>query len=350
MLLTFHLPPHRPTKTVQWLRLRPWCVGHFHVRCHSSILSHLHTDHNQQPTPDLKRLARILTNKAIGLVLGGGAARGCAHAGVIKAMQEAGIAIDLVGGTSIGSMVSALWAMNTNYDTFHKAVEYLCKARLNNLMFLLWDLTFPLTSFFTGHYFNRAIRDSIGESICIEDLWLPYFCLSTDVTMATQRVHMFGSLWRYVRASMSLAGYLPPLCDPLDGHLLLDGVYTNNLPADVMHHQMTGTKTIFAVDVGRSAFEEYSSFGDHLSGWWVLFSRLFPWCTAVKVPNIIEVQSRVGYVLSERQLQEVKSGNFCHYLRPPIDHVGSLQFAKFDDIFKIGYLYAKEYFAQKSPD
>lgn len=48
------------------------------------------------------------------------------------------------------------------------------------------------------------------------------------------RVHRSGLLWAYVRASMSLAGYLPPLCDPMDGHLLLDGGYVNNLPADVM--------------------------------------------------------------------------------------------------------------------
>ena len=58
-----------------------------------------------------------------------------------------------------------------------------------------------------------------------------------------------GSLWRYVRASMTLSGYLPPMCDPLDGHLLVDGGYVNNLPADIMHQRM-GAQTIIAVDVG----------------------------------------------------------------------------------------------------
>ena len=63
-----------------------------------------------------------------------------------------------------------------------------------------------------------------------QDLWIPYFCVTTDITDSKMRVHTSGCLWRYVRSSMSLSGYLPPLCDPVDGHLLLDGGYVNNLP------------------------------------------------------------------------------------------------------------------------
>lgn len=80
-----------------------------------------------------------------------------------------------------------------------------------------------------GKSFNNLIRKTFGEKQ-IEDLWLPYFCITTDITDSKMRVHTSGSLWRYVRASMSLSGYLPPLCDPVDGHLLLDGGYVNNLP------------------------------------------------------------------------------------------------------------------------
>ena len=64
----------------------------------------------------------------------------------------------------------------------------------------------------------------------LQDLWIPYFCITTDITESKMRVHTSGSLWRYVRSSMSLSGFLPPLCDPVDGHLLLDGGYVNNLP------------------------------------------------------------------------------------------------------------------------
>lgn len=65
------------------------------------------------------------------------------------------------------------------------------------------------------------------------------------------RLHRSGPLWAYVRSSMSLAGYLPPLCDPVDGHYLLDGGYVNNLPADVMR-TVFGARCIIAVDVGSS--------------------------------------------------------------------------------------------------
>ena len=61
---------------------------------------------------------------------------------------------------------------------------------------------------------------------------MPYYCVTTDVTESKMKVHTSGCLWRYVRASMSLSGYLPPLCDPVYGHLLLDGGYVNNLPGN----------------------------------------------------------------------------------------------------------------------
>ncbi|XP_011837447.1 PREDICTED: neuropathy target esterase [Mandrillus leucophaeus] len=91
------------------------------------------------------------------------------------------------------------------------------------------DLTYPVTSMFTGSAFNRSIH-RVFQDKQIEDLWLPYFNVTTDITASAMRVHKDGSLWRYVRASMTLSGYLPPLCDPKDGHLLMDGGYINNLP------------------------------------------------------------------------------------------------------------------------
>jgi lysophospholipid hydrolase len=69
---------------------------------------------------------------------------------------------------------------------------------------------------------RRKIYDVFHDKM-IEDLWLPFFCVTTDISSLTVRVHSVGSLWRYVRASMTLSGYLPPIGDPIDGHLLVDG-------------------------------------------------------------------------------------------------------------------------------
>lgn len=74
---------------------------------------------------DFSRLARFLTGTSIGVVLGGGGARGSAHVGMIKAMIEADIPIDMIGGTSIGSFMGALWAEENNYERFHnRAYEW----------------------------------------------------------------------------------------------------------------------------------------------------------------------------------------------------------------------------------
>lgn len=125
-------------------------------------------------------MARILTGNAIGLVLGGGGARGAAHVGVIRAIREQGIPIDIVGGTSIGSLIGGIYA-----DTPDERVEERAKAWFE-YMTSLWrkilDLTWAHSAMFRGAGFNSSIQDVFGEQE-IEDLWIPYFCISTDISL-----------------------------------------------------------------------------------------------------------------------------------------------------------------------
>ena len=151
-----------------------------------------------------------------------------------------------------------------------------------------------------------------------------HFCVTTDITESKMRVHSAGSLWRYVRASMSLSGYMPPLCDPVDGHLLLDGGYVNNLPgtavylcyfsltaeqlffgcdrsqfswlrshnaiyvllllADVIASQ--GVATIIAVDVGSEDNNDLTNYGDHISGWYLLWNKINPFAKKIRVRTL----------------------------------------------------------------
>uniref|UniRef100_A0A8B9RP98 lysophospholipase n=1 Tax=Astyanax mexicanus TaxID=7994 RepID=A0A8B9RP98_ASTMX len=140
-----------------------------------------------------------------------------------------------------------------------------------------------------------------------------------------------GSLWRYVRASMTLSGYLPPLCDPKDGNLLMDGGYINNLPADIARN--IGAKTVIAIDVGSQDETDLCNYGDSLSGWWLLWKRINPWAEKVKVPDMAEIQSRLAYVSCVRQLEVVKKSAYCEYIRPPIDRFKTMDFGKFDEIY-----------------
>ncbi|KFW89336.1 Patatin-like phospholipase domain-containing protein 7, partial [Phalacrocorax carbo] len=228
-----------PSRTVEWLNMRSWCSAHLHLHCPRRVFSkrslpkliEMYERVFQKPPDrhsDFSRLARVLTGNAIALVLGGGGARGCSQVGVIRALIEAGIPVDMIGGTSIGAFMSALYAEERSYNQMRiKARQWAMV--MNSVFKTILDLTYPITSMFSGAAFNNSIN-SIFKDKQIEDLWIPYFTITTDITASAMRVHTDGSLWRYVRASMSLSGYMPPLCDPKDGHLLMDGGYINNLP------------------------------------------------------------------------------------------------------------------------
>ncbi|XP_053154782.1 patatin-like phospholipase domain-containing protein 6 isoform X6 [Hemicordylus capensis] len=340
-----------PARTVEWLNMRSWCSGHLHIKCPRRVFSRRSPnklremyekvfEKNADRHSDFSRLARVLTGNTIALVLGGGGARGCSHIGVIKAMEEAGIPIDLIGGTSIGSFIGALYAEERSaVRTKQRAREW--AKSMNSVFATVLDLTYPITSMFSGSAFNTSIH-KVFQDKQIEDLWLPYFNVTTDITASAMRVHKDGSLWRYVRASMTLSGYLPPLCDPKDGNLLMDGGYINNLPADIARNM--GAKTVIAIDVGSQDETDLCNYGDSLSGWWLLWKRLNPWAEKIKVPDMAEIQSRLAYVSCVRQLEVVKSSSYCEYIRPPIDRFKTMDFGKFDEIYDVGYQHGKVVF------
>ncbi|XP_058495644.1 patatin-like phospholipase domain-containing protein 6 isoform X4 [Solea solea] len=337
-----------PSRTVEWLNMRSWCSGHLHLKCPRRVFS------RRSPTKlrdvyekvfektadrhsDFSRLARVLTGNSIALVLGGGGARGCSHVGVIKAMEEAGIPIDIVGGTSIGSFIGALYAEERSAVRTKQRAREWAKA-MNSVFKTVLDLTYPITSMFSGSAFNTSIY-KVFQDKQAEDLWLPYFNVTTDITASAMRVHQDGCVWRYVRASASYTPYLPPLCDPKDGHLLVDGCYVNNVPADIARNM--GARTVIAIDVGSQDETDLCNYGDCLSGWWLLWKRINPWAEKVKVPDMAEIQSRLAYVSCVRQLEVVKKSAYCEYIRPPIDRFKTMDFGKFDEIYDVGFQHGK---------
>uniref|UniRef100_A0A673Z001 lysophospholipase n=1 Tax=Salmo trutta TaxID=8032 RepID=A0A673Z001_SALTR len=342
-------PP--PQGTVEWLNMRSWISRHLHLSCPRRVFSkrslpkliEMYQRVFQKPADrhsDFSRLARVLTGNAIALILGGGGARGCSQVGIMHALSEAGIPVDLVGGVSIGSLMGGLYAEDRSHCRMRmRAREW--AMGMTSVFKKVLDLTYPITSMFSGAAFNSSIY-TVFKGKQIEDLWIPYFNITTDITASTMRVHTDGSLWRYVRASMSLSGYLPPLCDPKDGHLLMDGGYINNLPADVARSM--GAKVVIAIDVGSQDETNLTNYGDSLSGWWLLWKRLNPLAEKVKVLNMAEIQTRLAYVCCVRQLESVKSSDYCEYIRPPIDRYRTLEFGKFDEIAEVGYQHGKTVF------
>jgi hypothetical protein len=185
---------------------------------------------------DILRLSRKILGRRIGLVLTGGGARGCSQVGIIRALKEAGIDFDIVGGCSMGAFIAALYADQTySWYVLPTLLRYFSE-RMSSWWRQSLDLTIPIVAWFTGHHFNRTLWKFFGET-CIDDLWIDYFCVSTDLSRLNLRIHRRGLdsddyLWRLVRGSMTLCGVVPPLCDR-HGNILVDGGYLNNRPADI---------------------------------------------------------------------------------------------------------------------
>ncbi|KAK3828550.1 MAG: hypothetical protein J3Q66DRAFT_376564 [Benniella sp.] len=354
-----------PGSTAAWLKSRVWVHAHHHVQMpltgptmlretarkktimnlrdhlEKFYISKRHSTVQKSPAfngtrSDFARLARRLTGRTVGLVLGGGGARGISHIGVIKALEEAGIPVDIVGGTSIGAFIGGLYARESdNVAIFGRAKMF--AGRMAAKWRMVADFTYPVTSWTTGHAFNRGIWKCFSDTQ-IQDFWLPYYCNTTNITFSRMEIHQAGYAWRYVRASMSLSGFLPPLCD--NGHMLVDGGYMDNLPVDFM--KSLGANTIFAVDVGSDDDTSLHHFGDSLSGWLVLLNRWNPFSTVYRnIPNLADLQSRLAYVSSVKQLEAAKATPGIFYLKPPVQEFGTLEFGRFLEICDVGYQYGK---------
>lgn len=287
---------------------------------------------------DFHRLARRLRGKSVGLVLGGGGARGIAHIGVIRALEESGIPIDIVGGTSIGAFIGALYARDADVVPMYGRAKKFA-GRMGSMWRFALDLTYPSASYTTGHEFNRGIFKTFGNSQ-IEDFWLQFYCNTTNISKSRMEIHDSGYVWRYVRASMSLAGLLPPLCD--EGSMLLDGGYIDNLTVAHMKARM-GADIIFAIDVGSLVDHTPQNFGDSLSGFWAWWNRFNLFSSFPNPPTLSEIQGRLAYVSSVDALERAKQMQGVMYMRPPIDPFGTLEFGRFDEILRAGYLYGREY-------
>jgi predicted acylesterase/phospholipase RssA len=281
---------------------------------------------------DFARLARFLAGAAVGVVLGGGGARGFAHLGVLRALAEAGVPIDWVGGTSIGAIIAALAAQRLSPG----ASLALCKGHFVSLR----DPTLPLVSLLAGRRI-RAQLDRVFGALEIEDLPLPYLCVSTNLSRATQTVHERGSLVRAIRASSSLPGILPPVSLGTDLHV--DGALVNNLPIDVMAANPE-IGAVIAVDVSQEVeMRAPVDFASELSGWRLLWQRLGPRASQVEVPTIMNLLTRsalVASIYSARERHAAEAASL--YLRVPVADLRLLAFDRIEEIAERGYESTRE--------
>jgi len=307
-----------PTGTARWLDTRK-VDAHFHVRDGSD--------------GDFRRLARLITGRAVGLALGGGGGRGFTHIGVIRAMYELGIPIDWVGGTSIGSLVGAHCAGRLDARSIGAMVQWgLREGKPMN------DYTLPIVAMLSGAGFERTYVLMYQDTL-IEDLWINYFAVTANLTTGQAIAHERGLLRKYVRASSSIPGLVPPVPD--EGCLLADGGLLNNLPADLVRQRLQGGHVV-AVNVNPTS-DPYASadYGQSLSGWSLALQAINPFGPRLRVPNIHAILDRMTCIGSIQQAESVVKKTADVYLHPPVGDIGVFDLDEVEAVAEVGYRYAR---------
>jgi NTE family protein len=293
------------------------------------LASHaFHRHHLVRGPADLARVARLLSGRANGVVLSGGGARGFAHIGVLRALQEARWPIDAIGGTSIGAIIGAGWAMGWDYRELSERIRRTF-VDTNPLS----DYTIPLVSLLSGRKVGRLLRQEFTD-VDIADLALPFFCVSANLTTGQAAVHRDGPLWLWLRASIAIPGVLPPV---FSGHeVYVDGGTINNLPIDVMREKLDGS--VIGVDVGAYRGFDTNVEATEMPPWW----HLSRWLQRDRYGmNIMKILLRAGMINSasmaatQRRLADT-------YIAPPLDAVDLLDWQAFSRVVEIGYRHACE--------
>jgi NTE family protein len=322
ILVLLHPAERRsPSGTALWLKRRP-LTAHLHIR--------------PALQRDIARLARMVSRTGVGLVLAGGGARGLAHIGVHRALQERGIEIDVVGGTSIGSVMAAYVATDRGSDAVTANARRAFSANPTGDFNLL-----PLLSLIKGKRLRRIVKQGLQDltgqdDAQIEDLWKSYYCVATNYSKATEQIVRSGSLQDAILASIAIPGALPPLIS--DGDLLCDGGTFNNFPVDVMRGTR-GIGRVIGVDLSfrKPRRIEHAE----VPGTWALLrDRLRPRAQRrYKLPSLAAYLMNVTILYSTSRQREGRKLTDV-YMNPPLDRVGMLQWDRFDQIVKQGYEHA----------
>lgn len=307
LLVLLHEDDALPSGTSRWLSARR-VTRHHHVRL-------------SRPG-DIDRVARFLADRAVGLVLGAGGARGFAHIGVLRVLQDAHIPIDLVAGTSMGSAMAAQHAMGWSPDRITETAD-----EVWNRIRPHTEYTLPLLSLVRGRSAQRCGEMMYGTT-CIEDLWLPYFCVSADLTDASMYVHRDGSLLLAVTASSSLPAVIVPT--QAGDHLLCDGSLFNTLPVNLARAFGCGTVIASRVSVPQDkdfAYEQIPSLRD------VLKAKLRR--NPLRYPSIMSVLLRSSMLAAvDQENRESLSADLL--FAPSLEQFGLMDFTALRPIVAAG--------------
>ena len=273
---------------------------------------------------EVARLARFLTGRARGLVLGGGGALGAAHVGIHFAMREAGLGVDAYAGTSAGGALGAALAMDLPRAEIVDRAEdiFLTNKSLRRWTVPRYGLVDPATT-------DRMLQQHYGEG-AVEDLPNPFFAVAADLVGNEAVVMERGPLWEAVRATCSIPALLPPFIDR-EGRVLVDGGVMDNLPVDAMRARKRGPNAAVILGPSRwqrtdAAYADYPSTRRMLAESVPLRRR---GRKGPRLPKIGQVLTRTLLLASDAQAQDALTRTQL-VLQPPLPKgMGILSWARF---------------------
>ncbi|KYX39064.1 patatin-like phospholipase family protein [Vibrio parahaemolyticus] len=282
------------------------------------------------------------TRPKVAVVLAGGGAKGAAHIGVLKALEEMHIPVDIITGTSMGAYVGGLYATGMSADEIESFIysvdwnsgyrdrvdrsqrrvrdkEYEDRYQITTDLGLRFGEVRAPTGVVQGQNMLRVLRETtgnLGRFDSFDELAIPYRSVATDILELDEVVIGNGYLVDAMMASMSVPGALPPY--KLNGHMLVDGGVVNNMPVDVA--RAMGADVVIAVDIST----DYKTEDD--------FTGLFT--VADQLSNYLVRRS------TQQQVETLQEQDV--YIRPNVGQMETVEFDKMPWAFQSGYDITKE--------
>ena len=256
------------------------------------------------------------SGRKIGLALGSGTARGLAHIGVLEVLLRMGIHIDMIAGTSMGSMVAAVYAKGEDIEAIKERAKDLGAKRLS----FLTEPTLSRTGLISGVKMNKALKSVFGD-MQFEDLKIPFACSATDIESGREVVIDRGLVREGVRASCTVPVILAPI--KIEGRYLVDGALVNPVPADLL--KKMGADIVIAVNVAPLEYDNPNT-NDIKKD-------------KRKTPNILSIAFQtVNIIASQRLLACMEHADII--ISPRVNHIGRGDFHRVDELIHQGELAA----------
>ncbi len=257
----------------------------------------------------LSMTAQNINRPKVALVLGGGGAKGAAEIGALKYIEESGVKIDYVVGTSIGAIIGSLYANGYTVDQLRYLItsqNYLEMAAKPRAVEQLLDSLLH-----------------VDDNIDFDSLKIPFRCVAATVPTMTEVVLSKGNLVKAVRASAALPGVFKPVY--FDGKLLMDGGVKNNLPVDVA--RAMGADIVIAIDLNQ---KNYIAAEDIPAKYY----------KRVKINNFEDLKNGADWLISQPGLAKYKDNKASAdvYIHPKLKdyNVMSFRSSQLYDMLKLG--------------